>query len=55
MDRSIPDLRLGLEWVYGYRGRQCRNNLVYNDRGELVYFVAGVGVVLNLDGALYGA
>jgi hypothetical protein len=49
-DRSVPDLRLALDWVYGYRGRECRNNLVYNDRGELVYFVAGVGVVLDLQG-----
>jgi hypothetical protein len=49
-DRSIPDYRLALEWVYGYCGKGCRNNLVLNDRDELVYFVAGVGVVLDVAG-----
>lgn len=47
-NRSPPESQLRLEWVYGYRGHQCRNNLFYTKEGELVYFVAGVGVVLNL-------
>jgi hypothetical protein len=51
-DRSIPDYRLALEWVYGYCGKGCRNNLVLNDRDELVYFIAGVGVVLDVAGEL---
>lgn len=46
-DRSAPDSRLQLEWVYGYRGYQCRNNLYYTASNEIVYFVAGVGVVCN--------
>uniref|UniRef100_A0A8C6S538 EMAP like 6 n=1 Tax=Neogobius melanostomus TaxID=47308 RepID=A0A8C6S538_9GOBI len=46
-DRSAPCGRLRLEWVYGYRGHQCRNNLYYTGAKELVYFVAGVGVVYN--------
>lgn len=47
-NRSPPESQLRLEWVYGYRGHQCRNNIFYTKEGEVVYFVAGVGVVLNL-------
>ena len=46
-DKSAPECQLRLEWVYGYRGHQCRNNLHYTASGEVVYFVAGVGVVYN--------
>uniref|UniRef100_A0A3Q1BB23 HELP domain-containing protein n=1 Tax=Amphiprion ocellaris TaxID=80972 RepID=A0A3Q1BB23_AMPOC len=46
-DRSAPGCRLRLDWVYGYRGHQCRNNLYYTAGKEVVYFVAGVGVVYN--------
>ncbi|TTC14938.1 Echinoderm microtubule-associated protein-like 6 [Bagarius yarrelli] len=46
-DRTAPNCHLRLEWVYGYRGHQCRNNLYYTAAKELVYFVAGVGVVYN--------
>ncbi|XP_013921925.1 PREDICTED: echinoderm microtubule-associated protein-like 6 [Thamnophis sirtalis] len=46
-DRTAPRCQLHLEWVYGYRGHQCRNNLYYTAGKEVVYFVAGVGVVYN--------
>ena len=46
-DKTAPPSQLRLEWVYGYRGNQCRNNLFYTGLGEVVYFVAGVGVVQN--------
>ncbi|KAJ8392415.1 hypothetical protein AAFF_G00075400 [Aldrovandia affinis] len=46
-DRTAPRCQLRLEWIYGYRGHQCRNNLYYTASKELVYFVAGVGVVFN--------
>ncbi|XP_037602711.1 echinoderm microtubule-associated protein-like 5 isoform X2 [Sebastes umbrosus] len=46
-DRTAPHCHLRLEWVYGYRGHQCRNNLYYTAAKEIVYFVAGVGVVYN--------
>jgi WD40 repeat protein len=44
-DKTAPPSQLRLEWVYGYRGNQCRNNLFYNADGEAVYFAAGIGVV----------
>lgn len=46
-ERTAPTSQLRLEWVYGYRGHQCRNNLFYNASKEIVYFVAGIGVVYN--------
>ncbi|EMP39406.1 Echinoderm microtubule-associated protein-like 5 [Chelonia mydas] len=46
-DRNAPNCHLRLEWVYGYRGHQCRNNLYYTAAKEIVYFVAGVGVVYS--------
>ncbi|KAG7257658.1 hypothetical protein CRUP_015754, partial [Coryphaenoides rupestris] len=46
-DKTAPRCQLRLEWVHGYRGHQCRNNLYYTAGKELVYFVAGVGVVYN--------
>ncbi|XP_064621338.1 echinoderm microtubule-associated protein-like 6 [Lineus longissimus] len=46
-EKTAPRSQLRLEWVYGYRGHQCRNNLYYTAAKEVVYFVAGVGVVYN--------
>jgi echinoderm microtubule-associated protein-like 6 len=43
-----PDASLELRHVYGYRGWDCRNNVRFADsRFEIVYHVAGVGVVFN--------
>jgi WD40 repeat protein len=47
MDRTAPNCQLRLEWVYGYRGHQVRSNLFQNDSNEIIYFVAGVGIVQN--------
>ncbi|RDD40098.1 Echinoderm microtubule-associated protein-like 6 [Trichoplax sp. H2] len=47
-DKTAPKSQLRLEWVYGYRGHQCRNNLYYTSSKEIVYFVAGVGIVYNI-------
>lgn len=47
VDKTPPSTQLRLDWVYGYRGHQCRNNLFYTANKEVVYFVAGVGVVFN--------
>ena len=48
-DRSLPVAQLRLEWVYGFRGNQCRNNLFYTASGKLAFFVAGVAVVQAAD------
>ena len=33
--RSLTPAQLRLEWIYGYKGSGCRNNVVYNDRGAM--------------------
>ncbi|GFS03266.1 echinoderm microtubule-associated protein-like 1 [Elysia marginata] len=43
-----PSEKLQLEWVYGYRGRDCRSNLYHLPTGEIVYFTAGVVVLHNI-------
>ena len=42
-----PEVSLDLEYVYGYRCHDARNNLKYNSKGEAVYHTAGVGIVLD--------
>ena len=37
-----------LEWVYGYRGRDARCNLSILPTGEIIYYVAAVVVLNNL-------
>lgn len=44
-----PQSKLKLDWVYGYRGRDCRNNLHLLPTGEIVYFVAAVVVLYNME------
>ncbi|KAH8855201.1 77 kDa echinoderm microtubule-associated protein [Schistosoma japonicum] len=35
--------------TYGYRGRDCRNNLHYLPTGELIYFIAAAVVLYNIE------
>jgi len=44
---ELPTEKLQLEWVYGYRGRDCRSNLYSLPTGEIIYFTAGVVVLHN--------
>ncbi|CAI9730037.1 echinoderm microtubule-associated protein-like 2 isoform X10 [Octopus vulgaris] len=44
-----PSEKLQLEWVYGYRGRDCRSNLHYLPTGEIVYFIAATVVLYNVE------
>lgn len=46
---TAPSTRLKLDWVYGYRGRDCRSNLAHLPTGEMVYFVAAVVVLYNVE------
>ncbi|KAM9294651.1 echinoderm microtubule-associated protein-like 1 [Gastrophryne carolinensis] len=46
---ELPGKRLKLEWVYGYRGRDCRTNLYLLPTGETVYFIASVVVLYNVE------
>uniref|UniRef100_A0A8I3MWB5 EMAP like 2 n=1 Tax=Canis lupus familiaris TaxID=9615 RepID=A0A8I3MWB5_CANLF len=46
---ELPPSRLKLDWVYGYRGRDCRANLYLLPTGEIVYFVASVAVLYSVE------
>ncbi|KAG7275449.1 hypothetical protein CRUP_033182 [Coryphaenoides rupestris] len=46
---DLPGSKLKLDWVYGYRGRDCRSNLYLLPTGETVYFLASVVVLYNVD------
>ncbi|GCB64382.1 hypothetical protein scyTo_0011737, partial [Scyliorhinus torazame] len=42
-----PEGSLKLQFVHGYRGYDCRNNLFYTQAAEVVYHVAAIGIVYN--------
>uniref|UniRef100_H3D792 EMAP like 4 n=1 Tax=Tetraodon nigroviridis TaxID=99883 RepID=H3D792_TETNG len=46
---ELPPERLKLEWVYGYRGRDCRANVYLLPTGEIVYFIASVVILFNYE------
>jgi len=46
---KAPKEQLKLEWVYGYRGKDSRNNLYQLPTGEIIYFIAAVVIMFNPD------
>ena len=46
---KAPAEHLKLEWIYGYRGKDCRHNLHALPNGECVYFMAAVVILYNID------
>ncbi|XP_033642081.1 echinoderm microtubule-associated protein-like 2 isoform X1 [Asterias rubens] len=46
---TAPNKRLKLDWVYGYRGFEHRNNLFVVPSGELLYYVGAVAVLYDKD------
>ncbi|XP_063359716.1 echinoderm microtubule-associated protein-like CG42247 [Cydia amplana] len=49
VDNTPPEKKLALEWVYGYRGSDCRRNLWVLPTGELLYYVAAVAIMYDRD------
>ena len=43
-----PNMSVNLEYVHGYRSKDCRNNIFFNN-DRLIYFAAGVGIRLNYE------
>ncbi|XP_077867606.1 uncharacterized protein LOC100375410 [Saccoglossus kowalevskii] len=43
-----PKEKLELDWIYGYRGNDCRCNIYVLSSGEVVYFVATFVVIYNV-------
>jgi len=46
---KAPKSKLKLEWAHGYRGKDCRSNLYTLESGELIYFIAGIVVLYNVE------
>ncbi|XP_067121912.1 echinoderm microtubule-associated protein-like 2 isoform X1 [Centruroides vittatus] len=44
-----PPHRLRIEWVHGYRGRDCRSNLYWLPTGEILYCIASVAILYNVE------
>ena len=42
-----PDETYALEYVYGYRSADSRQNVHYNSNGNAVYMTAALGVILD--------
>jgi microtubule-associated protein-like 6 len=42
-----PMVDLQIDYVYGYRSKDCRNNIRYLKNGSIVYNAAALGVVLD--------
>ncbi|KAF0683188.1 Aste57867_24752 [Aphanomyces stellatus] len=49
-DTTLSPEQLEMDWVYGYRSHDCRNNLKYTKQGKIVYPVAKVVVVFESKG-----
>jgi len=49
-DQSDPPAKaLRLEWAFGYNGKSARDNVWITQEGELIYSLAGTGVVFNTE------
>lgn len=36
-----------MDYVHGYRGYDCRDNLFYSAKGEIIYHLAALGIVYD--------
>jgi hypothetical protein len=45
---SPPDQQYALEYVYGYRCADSRQNVYFNSSGQAVYMTAALGVILDI-------
>ena len=47
---GAPSAKLELDYVHGYRAKDCRNNLRYLKDGRIAYHAAAIGIVHNIKG-----
>jgi len=41
---------LNLDFIFGYKAKECKSNIKYLKNGGIVYFTAAVGVVMDATG-----
>lgn len=46
---AAPRVHLDLDWVHGYRAKDCRNDVRLLPSGKLIYHMAAVGVVMDIE------
>jgi len=44
---QAPKAQLNLEYIHGYRSRDCKNNIAYLADGRIAYHAAAAGIVLD--------
>jgi len=44
---KAPHVRASIEWVHGYRGNKCKNNVRFLVDGSVAYHAAGLGIVYD--------
>jgi hypothetical protein len=44
---NAPSQNLELNYVFGYRSFDCRNNVKYDSQGRIIYHQASIGIVLS--------
>ena len=47
VNNAAPDVNYELDFVFGYRCEDSRQNLFFNNNNEAVYMTAALGVILN--------
>lgn len=45
--RDVPEVSVVLEYVYGYRSQDMRNNIRYCANGDVAYICSTLGIVMN--------
>jgi len=48
-NKKEPDQNYEIDWVYGYRSEEARNNAAFNHKGQAVYPTAAIGVVFDYE------
>lgn len=46
-NKKSPDQEFAIDWVYGYRSEEARQNCQFNAQGQAVYPAAALGVVFD--------
>lgn len=44
---SPPDVRYKVDYVYGYRSHDTRQNVYFNQNGQAIFMSAALGVILD--------
>lgn len=48
-NKSAPKADFKVDWVYGYRSEEVRQNCQFNAQGQAVYMTAAIGVVYDFN------